>query len=127
MEQILSKLSEIETTARHILEEADLTKQALSENAEQKWYYPTKFKSNAEATVLLKSFQIDDEKKKMLLQQGSQWKQRKMKETAYEIMPLKEYKDFMNTVYPEKGRPDAFARQQAVMNLKNKVENYLKQ
>lgn len=36
MEQILSKLSEIETTARHILEEADLTKQALSENAEQK-------------------------------------------------------------------------------------------
>lgn len=98
-----------------------------SENAEQKWYYPTKFKSNAEATILLKSFQIDDDKKKMLLQQGSQWKQRKMKETAYEIMSLKEYNDFINTVYPEKGRPDAFVRQQAVMNLKNKVENYLKQ
>lgn len=98
-----------------------------AENAEQKWYYPTKYKSNAEAVVLLKSFQIDDEKKKLLLQQGSQWKQRKMKETAYEIMSVSEYQTFMNTVYPEKGRPDAFARQQAVMNLKNKVENYLKQ
>ena len=96
-----------------------------SENVDQKWYYPTKYKENAEAGVLLKSFQIDDEKKKALLQQGTQWKQRKMQETAQEIMSLEEYKTFMNTVYPEQGRPDAFARQQAVMNLKNKVETYL--
>lgn len=98
-----------------------------AESSDQKWYYPTKYKSNAEAAVLLKSFTIDDEKKKMLIKQGTQWKQRKMKETAHEVMSLNEYNDFMNTVYPEQGRPDAFARQQAVMNLKTKVEDYLKQ
>lgn len=36
MEQILSKLSEIEITARHILEDAERTKQSLSEEAEKK-------------------------------------------------------------------------------------------
>lgn len=36
MEQILSKLSEIELAARHIMEDADRTKKALSEEAEKK-------------------------------------------------------------------------------------------
>ena len=35
--------------------------------------------------------------------------------------------DFIQTVYPEQGRADAFARQQAVANLKEKIDNYLKQ
>lgn len=36
MEQILSKLSEIELAAKHIMEDADRTKKALSEETEKK-------------------------------------------------------------------------------------------
>jgi F0F1-type ATP synthase membrane subunit b/b' len=35
MEQVIAKLSEIEITARRIMEDADRTKQALSEETEQ--------------------------------------------------------------------------------------------
>ena len=37
MEQILNKLSEIETTARRIMEDADRTKAALSSEMEQRF------------------------------------------------------------------------------------------
>ena len=46
MEQILSKLSEIELTAKRIMEDADNTKKALSEEMEKQcrvhcWHMPT--------------------------------------------------------------------------------------
>ncbi|MBQ3117676.1 MAG: hypothetical protein IJC11_05085 [Alphaproteobacteria bacterium] len=98
-----------------------------AENANQKWYYPTTNKTDGEAQVLLQNYEMDDEKKQELLKQGSQWKQRKMKESAQEVLSFAEYTDFIQTVYPEQGRADAFARQQAVANLKEKIDNYLKQ
>ena len=49
-----------------------------------------------------------------------------MKETAKEVLTVDEYKAFMQAVYPEKGRADAFERGQAVGKLKEKVKEYLR-
>ncbi len=97
-----------------------------SEGAEQKWYYPTTQKTNAQAAKILEKYEISPEKKQMVLRQAMEWKQRKMQETAEEVLPFTEYRAFMETVYPEEGRADAFNRQQAVEGLKEKVKQYLK-
>ena len=97
-----------------------------SEPSVHKWYYPTKTKYSTEALKLLQNYQIDDKKKAILMKQASLWKQRKMMETAQEVLSKTEFKKFKETVYPSKGQPDSFARRQAVTELKEKVENYLK-
>ena len=96
------------------------------EDADQKWYYPTTQKVNNEAKIILQTYQVPAEKKTALLRAGSLWKQRKMKETAREVLSVDDYKNFMNAVYPQQGRADAFARQQAMDRLKEQVEEYLK-
>lgn len=96
------------------------------ESSAYKWYYPTKTKYSTEAVKLLKNYQIDEKKKAILMKQASLWKQRKMMETAQEVLPKLEFDKFKETVYPTKGQPDSFARRQAVNELKDKVENYLK-
>ncbi len=96
------------------------------ESADQKWYYPTVHKTDNEARVILQTYQLPDEKKATLMRTGSLWKQRKMQETAQEVLSIDAYNTFMNTVYPKEGRADAFARQQAITRLKERVEEYLK-
>lgn len=96
-----------------------------SESEKEKWYYPTTHKKNAEAGILLKKYQISKEQQTAFIRQASQWKQKKMRETAYEVFDVAEYNDFMKTVYPSKGRADAYKRQQAVEKLKEKTIKYL--
>lgn len=96
-----------------------------AEKPEQKWYYPTTIKVYPEATLLLRSYVLSAERKKELLRQGSIWKQRKILETAQEVMSPAEYQQFYQTLYPAKGIPDAFARKQALENLKEKIRVYL--
>ncbi len=96
-----------------------------AEPADQKWYYPTEVKTSSKAIGLLKKYDIDDARKKELLKQGVQWKQRKMMETAKEVLSVTEYKDFESVIYPEKGQPDPFLRKQALSNLREKVKSYL--
>lgn len=98
-----------------------------AENADQKWYYPTTQKTNSEAQLLLKTYNVPADRKQELVRTGSLWKQRKMVEAAQEVLSVQEYETFMQTVYPEQGKADAFARQTAVVNLKDRVEQYLKQ
>lgn len=97
-----------------------------AESSSQKWYYPTNTKYYPEATQLIKNYQLSDEKKRKLLSQGAKWKQRKMMETAREVLSLEEYKKFSQTLFPEQGKADPFLRQQAINELKNKVQMYLK-
>ena len=97
-----------------------------SEPAEQKWYYPTTRKYSTEAAELLKSYQLSAEKKQELLKLASLWKQRKMMETAKEVLPESEYQTFEKTIFPKQGKADPFLRKQVINNLKTKVENYLK-
>ena len=97
-----------------------------AEPAEQKWYYPTKNKYSSEAVTLLKSYQLSEDQKKAFMYAGSLWKQRKMMETAKEVLAPGEYQSFEKTLFPKQGKADPFLRKQVVNNLKEKVENYLK-
>ena len=97
-----------------------------AEPVDQKWYYPSYTKSYLEAALLLKDYEIDEQKKRLLLYKGSKWKQAKMKETAQDVLSYAEYQKFYQTLYPLRGKPDQFLRQQAINNLKEKVKQYLK-
>ena len=97
-----------------------------AESSEQKWYYPTAVKYSAEAASLLKSYQIDEGRKKELIKQGVRWKQRKMMETAKEVLTFDEYEKFKNVLYPSKGRADPFLRKQALSSLREKIQTYLR-
>lgn len=97
-----------------------------AEPADQKWYYPTKTKYSSEAVAVLKTYQIDGAKKQELIKQGVRWKQRKMMETAKEVLSLEEYKKFEEILYPKKGVVDAFARKQALSDLREKIQVYLR-
>ncbi len=96
-----------------------------AESADQKWYYPTEVKSSSEALSLLKNYDIDEERKKELLKQGIRWKQRKMMETAKEVLSVTDYKNFESIIYPEKGVADPFLRKQALSDLREKIKSYL--
>ncbi len=97
-----------------------------SEDASQKWYYPSTKKYSSEAAALIKNYQLPDEKKRELIFIASQWKQQKMMQTAKEVLAESEYKTFKDTLFPKQGKADSFLRKQALTNLKDKVENYLK-
>lgn len=97
-----------------------------AEDADQKWYYPTDDKTNVESVLLLKSYSLPENRVKALLYEGSLWKQRKMAETAKEVMKPEQYEQFMDTIYPKQGKADPFARKRAVNDLKERVEQYLR-
>lgn len=96
-----------------------------SESADQKWYYPTTKKYSSEAVMLLKRYQLSEEAKKEWLRIASSWKQRKMMETAKEVLSEAEYQTFEKTIFPKQGRADPFLRKQVINNLKEKVDSYL--
>ncbi len=97
-----------------------------AEKPDQKWYYPTEEKSNPGAAVLVKNYQIDAKRKQMVLRDASLWKQRKMIEAAQDVMEPEEFDKFQTTVLPKYGRADGFSRNQAMQNLKDAIQNYLK-
>ncbi len=97
-----------------------------AEKPEQKWFYPTAEKTSAGAALLLKNYQIDAKKKQNVLREASLWKQRKMLETAQDVMSPADFKAFQSAVLPRQGRVDGFARNQAIQNLKDAIQNYLK-
>ena len=97
-----------------------------SESPSEKWFYTTETKSDSRAAQLLKNYQIDPEKKKTVIREASKWKQRKMRDIAFEIYSVSEYNEFYNTLYPKQGIPNSFARSQAVNKLKEKIESLQK-
>ena len=97
-----------------------------SESAEQKWYYSTTVKYSSEAAKIIKEYQLSESKKQELLRAASLWKQRKMMETAKEVLSESEFQTFEKIIFPKQGKADPFLRKQAISNLKTKVENYLK-
>ena len=97
-----------------------------AEKPEAKWFYTTKTKTDPRATELLKNYKVDPDKKKVLMQTATAWKQRKMKDMAANALTLKELNEFYKTLYPKKGLPNNFARSQAVNKLKERVENIQK-
>ncbi len=97
-----------------------------AENPAQKWYYPTASKTASGAAVLLQDYQIDPLKKQTVLQSASLWKQRKMRETARDVMSADAFRKFESAVFPTTGRVDGFARNQAVQDLRDAIQTYLK-
>ena len=69
---------------------------------------------------------MDDIKKKEIIRQATQWKQRKMMDIAKEVYSPAEFKEFHQTLYPTVGIPNAFKRSQAVNQLKERIESRLK-
>ncbi|MBQ7412767.1 MAG: sel1 repeat family protein [Alphaproteobacteria bacterium] len=97
-----------------------------SENPSEKWFYTTQMKSDSRAAQLLKNYQIDPDKKKQVIREASKWKQRKMRDIAFEVYSLAEFNEFYDTLYPKEGLPNSFARSQAVNKLKEKIESLQK-
>lgn len=94
-----------------------------TEKPELKWFYTTSQKSDPRAAKLLKEYQIDDAKKKEVIREATQWKQRKMLDIAKEAFSSADFQEFYQTLYPKIGRPDAFKRSQAVNKLKERIES----
>ena len=94
-----------------------------AEKPEQKWFYPTRVKSDPGAARALKAYQITPADKQAAVRAASQWKQRKMLQAAGEVLTLDEYNRFYKTLYPAQGLPDSFARSQAVRLLQERIES----
>ena len=97
-----------------------------AEKPDSKWFYLTKTKTDPRAAELLKNYEIEPEKKRVLMQTATAWKQRKMKDIAMQVLTTKELSEFYKTLYPKKGLPNNFARSQAVNKLKERVESLQK-
>lgn len=97
-----------------------------SEKPESKWFYLTNVKSDPMAAQLLKSYPIDPETKQAATKEATRWKQHKMLYIAREVFSVDEYNEFYDTLYPDSGIPNSFARSQAVARLKDRVESKLK-
>ena len=99
-----------------------------NEKPENKWYYPTKeVQAPAYAKILYSNYQIDEAKKKQLLQQASRWKKRKLLEIARQLLSDAEYRAFVETMYPANGQPDKFKRSQLLKDFQEKVKKYKQQ
>ena len=94
-----------------------------AEKPESKWFYQTTVKSDPTAANLLKSYQIEPEKKDWIIKQATQWKQRKMLDIAMKVFSVDEFNQFYETLYPDNGLPNSFDRSQAVNRLKERIES----
>lgn len=98
-----------------------------AEDKSQKWFYVSDELSAPEAGGLLKSYQINKQKRTQMQRLASLWKERKIFETAKEVYDEEAYKKFENAVRPKSGRADAFLRSQAMEKLKRDIEKYKEQ
>lgn len=95
-----------------------------AERGDQKWYYPSATTTSAEAGKLLKTYKIDDVKKKEAIKDASVWKQQKMMQAARQVLSDEEYQTFEGAVAPARGKADTFAKNRAMDTLKSKVKAY---
>ncbi len=99
-----------------------------NEKASNKWYYPTQvLEAPAFAKTLLNNYNIDEQKKRQLSQQATQWKKRKLLEMARQILSDDEYRLFVAILYPTQGQADAFRRNQMLKDFQEKVRQYRQQ
>lgn len=99
-----------------------------NEKPENKWYYPSsELQAPAFAKSMLSAYQVDESKKKQLMQQASRWKKRKLLEIARQILPEAEFRNFSVTLYPPNGQPDKFKRAQLLKEFQEKVKEYKQQ
>ncbi len=94
-----------------------------NEKPENKWYYPTEtLTAPSYAKSLLKAYKLKEDKKNQLMRQATAWKKRKLLEMARQVLPKDEYQVFVSTVYPSKGKADAFQRSNMLKDFRKKVE-----
>lgn len=94
-----------------------------NEKPENKWYYPTKVvQAPANAKSLFNSFNLNDKQIHNFKRQASAWKKRKLLEIARQILSKEEYQTFVETLYPTKGKADAFRRSQLLKEFQEKVK-----
>ena len=137
-QQILKSLEEQELTGTQKTQIADRAVQGLppyawlllaADKKENKWFLPAGESSDEEALSLLRVMdkQISPTDKKAAVRQASKWKEKKLLQTAKEVLTEQEYQAFYQTLYPTVRKPDAKARGQALMYLKRKIQSFLGQ
>ena len=91
-----------------------------SEPTDKKWYYPSQTRiAPARTLSLMQKFNIDGPKKKKALKQASQWKTRKLLETAKEVVPSDIYSDLVTRL------KNAGTQAKAMEELKKYTEDYI--
>ncbi|MBE6446363.1 MAG: sel1 repeat family protein [Alphaproteobacteria bacterium] len=91
-----------------------------SESPDKKWYYPSLVRSApAKTLTLLRNYEIPEDVKKEAMKQASQFKIRKLLQTAREVLSSDEYPDM------EKRLKSPQTQKQAMEELKKKMEEYI--
>lgn len=91
-----------------------------AEKAENKWYYPAEAISDEEAIQFIQKLNMDDAIKKTVMTEAREWKMKKLRSTAKEILSKDEYQTFEQAIFSNQSTPDA--RASAMGYLKQKIE-----
>ena len=92
-----------------------------SESADKKWYYPSQVRNAPpKAISMLQTYNISPEKKREAIRQASQFKTRKLLQTAREVLSADEYSEMEGRLK----NPQTQA--QALQELKQKMEEYIR-
>ena len=98
-----------------------------SEPVENKWFYPSKvLKAPDYVEELLKTYPLDENKKKQQMLKAVEWKKRKLLDVASKLMSKEEYNQFKEAVVPESGRIDKERRDEALAKFRQRYEEYYK-
>ncbi len=96
--------------------------QLALESPEKKWYYPSLVRAApAKTLTLLRNYEIPEDVKKNAMKQASQFKTRKLLQTAREVLSSEEYPEM------EKRLKLPQTQKQAMEELKKKMEEYIQQ
>lgn len=95
-----------------------------SEKESSKWYYPSKQRQEPRAAVLLRRYNISPEKKEQALRDATLWKNKKLRQTASIVLSKEDYREFVEKIFPARGKTDPFQRQQAVDMLRDAVTRF---
>ena len=91
-----------------------------SEAPGKKWYYPSQVRTApVKALTLYKSYKISEDNKRSALRQASQFKTRKLLQTAKEVYSDEEYPEIAARL------KDSQTQKQALADLKQKMEEYI--
>ena len=93
-----------------------------SESPDNKWYYPSQVRNApAKAVTLYKTYKIDDDKKRAAIRQASQFKTRKLLQTAKEVYSVEGYSDIAERL------KNSQTQKAALKELRQKMEEYIQQ
>lgn len=91
-----------------------------SESPDKKWFYPSLVRQAPPKTAaLLKTYKIDDDKKRLAMRQASQFKTRKILQIAKEVLPEDEYQEMESQLKNQQ------TQAQALATLKQKMDAYI--